>query len=104
MKTPEVNQYRYFVAIADTGSMKQAAEILGITQSALIQYKHKLESELGYPCFLLSSGGTLTLTPPGVRYYQYCCDALQLWQTLQSQLDTIRAEASAGEDPTETDP
>ncbi len=47
----EVDQLRYFLKIADSGSYTRAAEELGITQPALSRSIQKLESELGRPVF-----------------------------------------------------
>jgi LysR family transcriptional regulator, hydrogen peroxide-inducible genes activator len=47
----ELDQLRYFLAIADLANFTRAAEELGISQSALSRSILKLEEELGQPVF-----------------------------------------------------
>ena len=47
----EVNQLRYFMAVAKTGSFSKAAGECYISQPALSEQIHKLESDLGKPLF-----------------------------------------------------
>lgn len=60
----ELTQLRYFMAVAQCGSMSRAAEQLHVTQPALSKSLAKLEAELG--CQLLDrQGRTLVLNDEG---------------------------------------
>jgi LysR family hydrogen peroxide-inducible transcriptional activator len=60
----EVNQLRYFCAVAHTGSFTKAAEQEGIAQPSLSQQIRKLEREIGSPLFE-RLGRRNRLTPSG---------------------------------------
>ncbi|NRF65964.1 LysR family transcriptional regulator [Aquincola sp. S2] len=62
-----LRQFRYFVAVAETGSVAAASRMLAIAQSALTKSLGELESELGSALFVRSSRG-MTLTPQGHRF------------------------------------
>lgn len=62
-----LRQFRYFVAVAESGSVAAASRMLNIAQSALTKSMLELESELGSPLFVRSSRG-MTLTPQGHRF------------------------------------
>ena len=47
----ELNQLRYFLTVARTGSFVKAAEECGVSQPSLSQQIKKLESDLGAPLF-----------------------------------------------------
>lgn len=58
-------QLEYFVAVAETGSISEAAERLHASQSALSSAIHRLERELGCELFLRRHARGVTLTPSG---------------------------------------
>jgi LysR family transcriptional regulator, hydrogen peroxide-inducible genes activator len=60
----ELDQLRYFLAIADLANFTRAAEELGISQSALSRSILKLEEELGQPVFERKTR-SVTLTDVG---------------------------------------
>jgi DNA-binding transcriptional LysR family regulator len=60
----EIRQLRYFVAVAERGSVSQAALELHLSQSALSEALRKLEVELGVELLARSSRG-VALTPAG---------------------------------------
>jgi DNA-binding transcriptional LysR family regulator len=62
--TPELRQLRYFVAIAEEGSLTRAAARLHIAQQSLSQQVRTLEAQLGATLFERSSRG-VTLTDVG---------------------------------------
>jgi DNA-binding transcriptional LysR family regulator len=62
-----LRQFRYFVAVAESGSVASASRMLAIAQSALTKSLAELEDELGAALFLRSSRG-MTLTPQGHRF------------------------------------
>lgn len=60
----DIRHFRYFVAIADTGSITRAAEKLGIEQPPLSQQMRRLENTLGVTLFRRQTRG-VTLTEEG---------------------------------------
>jgi DNA-binding transcriptional LysR family regulator len=62
-----LRQFRYFVAVAESGSVAAASRMLNIAQSALTKSMLELESELGSTLFVRSSRG-MSLTPQGHRF------------------------------------
>ena len=60
----EIRQLRYFVAVAERGSVSQAALDLHLSQSALSEAVRKLEVELGVQLLMRSSRG-VSVTPAG---------------------------------------
>jgi DNA-binding transcriptional LysR family regulator len=62
--TPELRQLRYFVAVAEEGSMTRAAGRLRIAQQSLSQQIRTLEAQLGATLLIRSNRG-VTPTPVG---------------------------------------
>ena len=62
-----LRQFRYFTAVAETGSVAAASRMLNIAQSAVTTAMLELEAELGHQLFERSSKGML-LTPQGHRF------------------------------------
>ncbi|HEX4246355.1 MAG TPA: LysR substrate-binding domain-containing protein [Pseudonocardia sp.] len=58
-----LQQFGYFVAVADVRSFTQAAELAGVAQPTLSRQLKALEDELGAP--LVNRGKAITLTPAG---------------------------------------
>lgn len=79
------DDFRYFVAVAKTGSIKRAAAELETTQSAVSKRLDKLERSLGVRLFERSPSGT-TLTFQGQRI---------LGHALSAETALTRAEESA---------
>ena len=66
----ELRQLRYFVAIADHGSLSRAALVLHVAQSALTAQLRQLEDELGAQLLHRSAQGVLS-TDAGKVFYQH---------------------------------
>jgi LysR family nitrogen assimilation transcriptional regulator len=66
----DLKQLKYFITIADFGSMTRASESLNIAQPALTQQIAKLEADLQTRVFDRSTSG-VKLTPAGVVLYRY---------------------------------
>lgn len=66
----ELRQLRYFVAIADHGSLSRAARVLHIAQPALTQQIQQLEEELGALLLHRSAQGVLP-TDAGRIFYEH---------------------------------
>ncbi len=62
-----LRQFRYFIAVAESGSVAAASRMLAIAQSAVTKSMQELEDELGQPLFERSSRG-MSLTPQGHRF------------------------------------
>ncbi len=62
-----INQLRYFVAVADSRSFTKAAEQFFISQTAITLQIKELEAEIGIQ-LIDRSTRPISLTPPGVAY------------------------------------
>jgi DNA-binding transcriptional LysR family regulator len=72
----EIRQLRYFVAVAERGSVSQAALDLHLSQSALSETLRKLEVELGVELLTRSSRG-VALTAAGDALLSGARDAIE---------------------------
>lgn len=72
----ELRTLKYFVATAEEGSIRRAAERLRIAQPALSRQIRGLEEELGSRFFERSAQG-VRLTPAGLRFYREISAALE---------------------------
>ena len=73
----ELRHIRYFLTVADEGSLTKAAEKLLIAQPPLSRQIRDLEEELGTPLFNRKNNG-VSLTEAGVRFRQYASQILAL--------------------------
>lgn len=62
-----LRQFRYFIAVAESGSVAAASRVLSIAQSAVTKSMQELEDELGQRLFERSPRG-IELTPQGHRF------------------------------------
>ncbi|MBS3997112.1 MAG: LysR family transcriptional regulator [Hydrogenophaga sp.] len=94
---------RYFVAVADAGSLTAAAAAIPIAQPALTRQVRELEAQLGVPLFNRLPRG-VRLTQAGVILYESAQrilqEADQLRQRLARQLDGTRSTVVLGVPPT----
>ncbi|QUJ69604.1 LysR family transcriptional regulator (plasmid) [Photobacterium sp. GJ3] len=65
-----------FVAVAETGSMTDAADVLSVSHSAISQAIKSLESQLGLPLFQ-RVGRRVELNRNGRKYYRQVAPALE---------------------------
>lgn len=84
----DLRQLRYFVEIAERGSMKRAAETLYVAQPSLSQHVRNLESELGVMLLTRSTRGVAP-TEAGVELLGYARNIL-------SQVEQAREALRAG--------
>lgn len=68
MRNLDTSLLRAFVAVAETGGMTSAGNVLHLTQAAVSQQIKRLEEALGCELFLRGRGG-LTLTDAGERLF-----------------------------------
>ena len=64
----ELNQFRYFLEVAENQHITNSAKKLHIAQPSLTQAIHRLEEDLGVPLFV-SKGRNIVLTEYG-KYLQ----------------------------------
>lgn len=72
----ELKQLRYFIAVAEMGSITNAAERLNLTQPALGQQIRNLEDQLGFALLRRHSRG-VALTEAGLRFRRHAEDILE---------------------------
>ncbi len=78
----ELRQFKYFVAIVDSGSLSRAAQTLYIAQSALSKQISDLEGELGTQLLDRTRSG-VRVTETGKIFYEYSLAILK-------QVDDVR--------------
>jgi LysR family hydrogen peroxide-inducible transcriptional activator len=83
----ELQQLRYLVAVADSGSFTGASHSCHVTQPTLSHQIKKLEEEVGEPLLQRRKKGT-SLTPLGERVYRHAQDILR-------NVDSVRQAAAA---------
>ncbi len=83
----DLRQLRYFVAIAEAGNVREAAERVRVAQSALSRHVRALEDELGVRLLDRHARG-VSLTGAGERLNRRAIELLR-------QVDEIRAEIIA---------
>ncbi|HET9647410.1 MAG TPA: LysR family transcriptional regulator, partial [Microlunatus sp.] len=71
----ELRTLRYFVAVADAGSVNAAAQRLHLTQPSLARQLHRLERRLNLT-LLEPQGGRLVLTSAGRAFLPHVRDLL----------------------------
>jgi DNA-binding transcriptional LysR family regulator len=72
----ELRQLRYFVAVAETGNISQAAKKIFLTQPALSRQIKALEEEIGH-CLLERSAHAIRLTAVGERFLDEARDLIR---------------------------
>ena len=82
----DIKQLKYFISIADLGSMARASELLNIAQPALTQQIAKLEADLRARAFDRGTSG-VKLTPAGEVLYRYA-------KSIIKQVDDARLACS----------
>ena len=79
-----LQQLRYAVMIADSGSMNEAAKELFISQPSLSGTVKELEKELGFSLFLRSNRG-IVITPEGEDFLGYARQVLDQYRLLEDK-------------------
>lgn len=77
--------YQVFKTVADQGSFRKAADLLGLTPSAISHGISSLESELGFPVLNRGKNG-VTLTNYGERLLPYVNAVLNSDESLQQAI------------------
>ena len=79
-----LQQLKYAVTVADSGSMNEAAKRLFISQPGLSGMIRELEDELGIDIFLRSNRG-ITITPEGEEFLGYARQVCQQYSLLEDR-------------------
>ncbi|WP_225888149.1 LysR family transcriptional regulator [Myxococcus xanthus] len=90
MRQVELRHLRYFVAVAEAGSMMAGARALGIVQPALSRQIRELEEAVGTPLLIRRSTG-IALTAAGASFLQ---DATRLLAELQASRERALRSAA----------
>ncbi|GAA3700473.1 hypothetical protein GCM10022204_16500 [Microlunatus aurantiacus] len=100
--TVELRTFRYFVAVADAGSVNAAAQALHLTQPSLARQLHRLERRLGLPLLELRGGRTV-LTEVGHQFLPYARALLATADATQVAARLLAANLRAEEQLTPED-
>ena len=79
-----LTQMKYAIAVADTGSMNEAARSLFIAQPSLSASIRELEQEIGIELFKRTSRGVLA-TPEGEEFLGYARQVTEQYRLLESR-------------------
>lgn len=82
----DLNKLRYFLVVAETEHVTQAANMLGISQPALTRAIHRLEEELGVT-LIAGEGRNIRLTEEGLFLKQHAAQAMR---TLDEAEDAVK--------------
>lgn len=85
-------QYKYFVAIYEEGSLSKAAEKLYISQPALSKYLNRLEKELN-TTLVYRNSTPVKLTETGKIYYEYLRKAIDLYSEMKKSIENENLNA-----------
>jgi DNA-binding transcriptional LysR family regulator len=91
----QLKRMAIFATVVDRGSMVAAAEVLGMTASAVSQQIRKLEQSTQIS-LLHRTTRKLTLTEAGATFYQSCAQVLALARQAEQRLAELR-DAPVGE-------
>ena len=87
--TMNIEGFKVFCDLCDTGSFSRAAEASGITQSAVSQQIRVVEKKFGVP-LINRTGNPFTLTPEGIVYLEACRDILTRFESLGTRFRIAR--------------
>lgn len=79
-----IQQLRYVVAIANSGTFREAAEKMYVSQPSLSISVRDLEEELGFKVFNRTSSGTV-LTQRGMTFYEKALELVKGFDTFENQ-------------------
>lgn len=79
-----IQQLRYVVAIANSGTFREAAEKMFVSQPSLSISVRDLEEELGFKIFNRTSSGTV-LTRRGMEFYEKALNLVKGFDSFENQ-------------------
>jgi len=90
-----------FLAVTDLRHFGRAADLLGVTASALTKRIKRLEAAVGVPLIERDTGGYVGLTPAGRRFVQFAPQLVHAAQAAKSAatgapVETLRLAVPAG--------
>lgn len=88
----ELRQLRYFVALAEAGSVSRAAVVLGVAQPAISRQIRLLEDELAIPLFYRTGRG-MELTEAGHLLMGHAPQVLAGLQKIENEIGDLRGVA-----------
>ncbi len=88
-----IQQLRYVVAIANSGTFREAAEKMYVSQPSLSIAVRDLEKELGFKIFHRTSSGTF-LTRRGMEFYEKAQELVKGFDVFQNQYANPEEEKS----------
>ena len=80
-----LQQLKYAIAVADNGSMNEAAKKLFISQPSLSGMIKELEEEVDMQIFLRSNRGIL-ITPGGEEFLGYARQVVEQYRLMEDRL------------------
>ena len=78
-----IQQLRYVVAIANSGTFREAASKLFVSQPSLSVAIRDLETELGFQIFTRTTTGAV-LTSQGMNFYEKALDVVKTFDSFES--------------------
>ncbi|MFT4715896.1 MAG: DNA-binding transcriptional LysR family regulator [Paracoccaceae bacterium] len=85
-----LRQYQYVVAVADAGSLTNAAAILHVSQPSLSVAISRVEARLENKVFIRRKGAAISITPFGHRLVEQARELLQSASAIEQRSDTAR--------------
>ena len=82
------HKLKVFCAVADTGSFSKASKMVNLTQPAVSLQIQALEESYETALFE-RSGKNITLTPAGKLLYQYAKDILNLYSSVEKEINNL---------------
>lgn len=79
-----LQQLKYVITVADSGSMNEAAKQLFISQPSLSASIRELEKEIGFDVFLRSNHG-IVITPDGEEFLGYARQVAEQYRLLRNR-------------------
>lgn len=86
-----IQQLRYVVAIANSGTFREAASKLFVSQPSLSVAVRELEKELGFLIFTRTTTGTV-LTSQGMAFYEKALEVVKGFDSFERQFSQYQAE------------
>ena len=90
MLSISLRQYEYVIAVADAGSMTEAANAVNVSQPSLSVAIKDVEGKMGRKIFLRRKGSATTLTPFGHRFVEQARGVLYAATEIERESDTAR--------------
>ncbi len=88
-----IQQLRYTVAIANSGTFREAASKLFVSQPSLSVAVRDLESELGFQIFTRTTTGAV-LTSQGMTFYEKALEVVKSFDSFEKQFSQSNKESN----------